>query len=115
MQSHRQRWGQLMRHFLNPELFFNNVNFLEVSALSESWWALDQYARYRTSQCLHIDTFKTLNSCLPETSVAIWNFNDSTNPFTPDMGSAVLSFYDPQNRQWGFRDTIFAKTRRESL
>ncbi|MFM9481275.1 hypothetical protein, partial [Streptomyces scabiei] len=47
----------------NGELFFNDISFTEPALLAETWELLDKYARYRTSQCLHIDTDKPLNAC----------------------------------------------------
>ena len=84
---------------LNLPLFFpqtfNEQSNASAALLSESWFALDQYARYRTSQCLHLDTDKALIACIPKTQTTVWQFDDSTQPFAADFGPAQLSFYDP--------------------
>jgi 2',3'-cyclic-nucleotide 2'-phosphodiesterase (5'-nucleotidase family) len=91
----------------NPELFFSSVSLNDLTPLSESWWSLDQYGRYRTSQCLHIDTDTTLNACKPDEYVTIWNFADEQQPLTADMGPSELTFFDPQASQWWFEDSKF--------
>lgn len=84
---------------LNLALFFpltfNDQANVNVMPLSESWYALDQYARHRTSQCLHIDTATPLSACSPDTQTTVWQFDDSAQPFARDYGPAQLSFYDP--------------------
>lgn len=91
----------------NPELFFESVTFNELTALSESWWSLDQYGRHRTSQCLHIDSDTTLTACTPDEHVSIWNFDDEQQPLTANSGPSELSFFDPQSSQWWLEDSQF--------
>ncbi|CCQ12454.1 5'-nucleotidase [Pseudoalteromonas luteoviolacea B = ATCC 29581] len=92
---------------LNPERFFSAVLYTDPIALSESWWSLDQYARHRTSQCLHIDTETILDACKPDEYVTIWNFNDLTSPFHKDVGPSELAFFDPDNDEWWVEDSQF--------
>ncbi|WP_166109887.1 metallophosphoesterase [Pseudoalteromonas sp. Z9A5] len=95
---------------LNPELFFNGVTFTNIKPIAEAWWLLDQYARFRTTQCLHIDTDTQLNACQDDANVTIWNFDDPENPFTPDFGPSVLSYFDPENENWGPEETVYDTT-----
>ncbi|WP_372759824.1 metallophosphoesterase [Pseudoalteromonas sp.] len=95
---------------LNPELFFNGVTFNDVAPIAEAWWLLDQYARFRTSQCLHIDTDTPLNACQDSANITIWNFTDSSNPLKADFGPSTLSYFDPDNKGWGPEKTRFGST-----
>ncbi|WP_269618543.1 metallophosphoesterase [Zhongshania sp. BJYM1] len=99
---------------LNLALFFpltfNEQSNLSVSSLSETWYALDQYARYRTSQCLHIDTDKALIACSPKTQTTVWQFDDSDQPFAADFGPAQLSFFDPEANASSAAVTRFVST-----
>lgn len=94
----------------NGNLFFSGVTLPTPTELSESWWALDQYARQRTSQCVHIDTNQPLNSCLEDNYVTIWNFNDLDAPFKADFGPSELSYFDPLNKDWGPERSPFVST-----
>ncbi|MBH0016883.1 metallophosphoesterase [Pseudoalteromonas arctica] len=95
---------------LNPDLFFNGVTFSNVEPIAEAWWLLDKYARARTSQCLHLDTDTELYSCNNLANVTVWNFDDPTNPLTPDFGPSVLNYFDPENDGWGPEDTRYETT-----
>ena len=99
---------------LNLPLFFpltfNEETNISAALLSESWFALDQYARYRTSECLHLDTNKTLIACIPKTQTTVWQFNDPGDPFAADYGPAQLSFYDPELNGGSAAVTRFATT-----
>lgn len=94
----------------NGELFFNDISFTEPALLAETWELLDKYARYRTSQCLHIDTDKPLNACQSIDNITIWNFNDASNPFKADYGPSTLNYYDPNTTNWGPRESTFDTT-----
>ena len=94
----------------NSALFFNSVQLPEPQALSESWWALDQYARQRTSQCVHIDSNRPLNSCIADKQVTIWNFDNESTPFVADSGPGELSYYDPLEKNWGPDRSPFVST-----
>jgi len=94
----------------NGELFFNDISFTEPTLLAETWELLDKYARYRTSQCLHIDTDKPLNACQCIDNITIWNFNDASNPFKADYGPSTLNYYDPNTTNWGPRESTFDTT-----
>ncbi|MFY8325492.1 metallophosphoesterase [Pseudoalteromonas sp. ZZD1] len=94
----------------NGELFFNGISFTEPALLAETWELLDKYARYRTSQCLHIDTDKPLNACQSIDNITIWNFNDASNPFKADYGPSTLNYYDPNTTNWGPRESAFDTT-----
>jgi predicted MPP superfamily phosphohydrolase len=95
---------------LNPELFFNGVTLNNVKPIAEAWWLLDQYARFRTTQCLHIDTDTQLNACSDLANITIWNFDDPANPLQADFGPSVLSYFDPEEKQWGPLETRFDTT-----
>ncbi|MBG9998177.1 metallophosphoesterase [Pseudoalteromonas sp. NSLLW24] len=95
---------------LNPDLFFSSVTFNDVKPIAEAWWLLDQYARFRTTQCLHLDTDTQLNACQDVANITTWNFDDPTNPLTPDSGPSVLSYFDPENDGWGPEDTRYETT-----
>ncbi|WP_350636878.1 hypothetical protein, partial [Pseudoalteromonas sp. GW168-MNA-CIBAN-0100] len=82
---------------LNPDLFFNGVTFNDVAPIAEAWWLLDQYARHRTTQCLHIDTNTPLNACQDIANITIWNFDDVSDPLKADLGPSILSYFDPDN------------------
>ena len=94
----------------NAELFFNGITFAEPQLLAETWQLLDQYARQRTSQCLHIDTNTQLNACQNQANVTVWNFNDPSDPLKADYGPSKLSYFDPENSGWGAQDTIYKTT-----
>ncbi|MDN3376966.1 MULTISPECIES: metallophosphoesterase [unclassified Pseudoalteromonas] len=94
----------------NGELFFNDIGFTDPALLAETWELLDKYARYRTSQCLHIDTDKPLNACQSIDNITVWNFNDASNPFKADYGPSTLNYYDPNTTNWGPRESTFDTT-----
>lgn len=94
----------------NSELFFNGVTFAEPQLIAETWQLLDQYARQRTSQCLHIDTNTQLNACQNQANITIWNFNDPSDPFKADYGPSTLSYFDPEESGWGAEETMYAST-----
>ncbi|MGO2074530.1 MAG: metallophosphatase, partial [Pseudoalteromonas sp.] len=96
----------------NSVLFFNNVTLTEPQLLSEAWETLDNYARYRTTQCFHIDTDTQLNSCqdYQENNITIWNFDDPSTPFKADYGLSTLGYFDPDNSNWGVEETVFDTT-----
>lgn len=91
----------------NPELFFEQQLYTNPTALAESWWSLDQYGRYRTSQCLHLDTDTTLNACKRDETVTIWNFNNTESPLAADFGPSELSFFDPAEKNWWLEKSEF--------
>ncbi|MEQ1557693.1 MAG: metallophosphoesterase [Methyloglobulus sp.] len=96
---------------LNPASFFPATTRLtNVAFKSEAWLALDQYARSRTAACLYMDTNNTLPSCQQDTFTTVWNFNDSTQPFLKDRGTAALAYRDTANSGWGPQFTAFAST-----
>ncbi|MBQ4798163.1 metallophosphoesterase [Pseudoalteromonas sp. MMG006] len=95
---------------LNPDLFFNGVTFSNVEVINEAWWLLDQYARFRTSQCLYLDTDNRLFSCDDQNDITVWNFDDENNPLTADYGPSVLSYFDPENTLWGPNKTQYKTT-----
>ena len=95
---------------LNPDLFFNSVTFLNVEPIAEAWWLLDKYARARTSQCLHLDTDTELYSCNNLANVTVWNFDDTNNPLAADFGPSVLSYFDPDETNWGTAETQYSTT-----
>ncbi|MBE3673361.1 metallophosphoesterase [Pseudoalteromonas distincta] len=95
---------------LNPDLFFNSVTFSNVEPIAEAWWLLDKYARARTSQCLHLDTDTELYSCNNLANVTIWNFDDTNNPLAADFGPSVLSYFDPDETNWGTAKTQYSTT-----
>lgn len=95
---------------LNTELFFSGVATPQAEELAESWWLLDNYARFRTSQCLYIDSDKQLNSCIKDDSVTVWNFNNLQHALTPDSGLSELSYFDPEQSNWAQDDIQFATT-----
>ena len=95
---------------LNPELFFNGVTFSNVEPIAEAWWLLDQYARFRTSQCLYLDTNNQLFSCTNEENITVWNFDNTASPLTADFGPSVLSYFDPEEKDWGPEETQYKTT-----
>ena len=96
---------------LNPLSFFpSNPALNNVTFMSETWLALDQYARARNAGCMFLDTDTTLASCLPDTTTTIWNFNDSTQPFKTDRGVATMTYRDTANSGWGPTRTLFIST-----
>lgn len=95
---------------LNPDLFFNSVTLSNVEPIAEAWWLLDKYARARTSQCLHLDTDTELYSCNNLANVTIWNFDDTNNPLAADFGPSVLSYFDPDETNWGTAETQYSTT-----
>ena len=95
---------------LNPELFFSGVTFSNVEAIDEAWWLLDQYARFRTSQCLYLDTDNQLFSCNEQSTVTVWNFDDANSPLAADYGPSVLSYFDPEQTNWGPEETQYNTT-----
>ncbi|MGO2477825.1 MAG: metallophosphoesterase, partial [Pseudoalteromonas sp.] len=94
----------------NGKQFFSNISFSEPVLLAETWELLDKYARYRTSQCLHIDTDKKLYACQSLDNVTVWNFNDASDPFQADYGPSTLNYYDPNSTNWGPEESIFDTT-----
>ncbi len=95
---------------LNPDLFFNSVTFSNVEPIAEAWWLLDKYARARTSQCLHLDTDTELYSCNNLANVTVWNFDDINNPLAADFGPSILSYFDPDETNWGTAETQYSTT-----
>lgn len=97
---------------LNAEMFFSGVKFQGVTALSETWWALDRYARERTRNCLHIDSDTPLNveACESGMSITTWNFDDTVQPFAAESGPSTLAYFDPGNSNWGDENTRFLST-----
>ncbi|NMF48954.1 metallophosphatase [Pseudoalteromonas arctica] len=95
---------------LNPDLFFNSVIFSNVEPIAEAWWLLDKYARARTSQCLHLDTDTELYSCNNLANVTVWNFDDTNNPLAADFGPSILSYFDPDETNWGTTETQYSTT-----
>ncbi|MFN0301495.1 MAG: metallophosphoesterase [Burkholderiales bacterium] len=97
---------------LNPSSFFpSNPTLTNVAWKSETWLALDNYARARTADCKYLDTDTTLPSCLPDTSITtIWNFDEQTQPFKTDSGGATVTYRDPANTGWGPTRTQFVST-----
>lgn len=95
---------------LNTDLFFNAIAPTQINELAESWWILDRYARFRTSQCLYIDSDKQLSACKTDDSVTVWNFNNPEQPLAADFGIAELSYFDPNERNWTQKDIQYANT-----
>ncbi|GAA78620.1 metallophosphoesterase [Pseudoalteromonas sp. BSi20495] len=95
---------------LNPDLFFNSVTFSNIEPIAEAWWLLDKYARFRTSQCLHLDTDTELYSCSNVANVTVWNFEDANNPLAADFGPSVLNYFDPDETNWGTDETQYNTT-----
>jgi 5'-nucleotidase / UDP-sugar diphosphatase len=96
---------------LNPTSFFPPATtLLSVDFKSETWFALDQYARSRTAACMYMDTNNVLPSCQQDTSTTVWNFNDTNQPFLKDRGTAALAYRDTLNSGWGPQFTTFATT-----
>ena len=95
---------------LNPDLFFNSVTFSNVEPIAEAWWLLDKYARARTSQCLHLDSDTELYSCNNLANVTVWNFDDTNNPLAADFGPSILSYFDPDETNWGTAETQYSTT-----
>jgi len=95
---------------LNPDLFFNSVTFSNVEPIAEAWWLLDKYARFRTSQCLHLDTDTELYSCSNLANVTVWNFDDANNPLVADFGPSILNYFDPDETNWGTAETQYSTT-----
>lgn len=96
---------------LNPTTYFSWTPPLTgVAFQSETWSALDQYARSRTAGCMYLDSDNTLPSCLPDTDTTVWNFNDPANPFKSDRGVATLAYRDPSATGWGPTRTAFVLT-----
>ncbi|MBB3046784.1 putative MPP superfamily phosphohydrolase [Litorivivens lipolytica] len=77
----------------NIPLFFNNLAQPEYTFLSEVWESLDQYARHRTTNCLYLDSDRTLSSCTPDTVTTTWQFNNALQPFLADSGPSGLGYY----------------------
>ena len=88
---------------LNMPRFFSNVAQAEASFLSEAWESMDNYARYRTSECRYLDNDLTLYACTEDTLTTSWQFYDDDDPLRADGGPSSLSFY-----QQGSADTAFA-------
>jgi 2',3'-cyclic-nucleotide 2'-phosphodiesterase (5'-nucleotidase family) len=96
---------------LNPASFFSlNPGLTNVSFMSESWSALDQYGRARTTGCMYLDTDTTLPSCVPDTRTTVWNFDDAVQPFKIDRGVATMNYRDPANSGWGPQRTQYPLT-----
>jgi 2',3'-cyclic-nucleotide 2'-phosphodiesterase (5'-nucleotidase family) len=96
---------------LNIAMFFQGLPERTATALSETWFALDQYARNRTSQCLHIDTDTQLAACAAKDRTTIWQFDNNATPLAADSGSSVLSFYDPSKNGGSLNKTSFDTTK----
>lgn len=94
----------------NGELFFGSANLMNPTLLAEAWAVLDNYARFRTTQCMYIDSDDILNACKVDDSITIWNFDNPTAPFEADSGPGVLSYYDPESDNWGNEKTQFKTT-----
>jgi 2',3'-cyclic-nucleotide 2'-phosphodiesterase (5'-nucleotidase family) len=87
---------------LNPSSFFSsNPSLNKVAFMSETWLALDQYARARTAVCMHLDSDTALPACVPNSIATIWNFDDPTQPFKTASGVATMSYRDTANTGWG--------------
>ncbi|MCJ8270218.1 MAG: metallophosphatase, partial [Psychrosphaera sp.] len=96
---------------LNPlVLFGEGVDYKSVAFASESYWALEQYAHNRTSECKYFDSETALQSCQREQMRSVWTFIDSENPFKTDKGPGVLSYRDPDQTGWGKENTQFKTT-----
>ena len=94
---------------LNPLSFFTST-LSNVVFKAETWAALDQYARARAAGCVYLDTDTTLPSCLPDTLTTIWNFDDSTQRFKTDRGTATMGYRDTTGSGWGPVRTQFVVT-----
>ncbi|WP_394192128.1 metallophosphoesterase [Pseudoalteromonas atlantica] len=94
----------------NGDLFFGNVTLNDPTLLAEAWAILDNYARFRTSQCLYIDVDEVLSACKVDDSITIWNFDNPETPLIADTGPAVLNYYDPESDNWGDEKTQFKTT-----
>ncbi len=96
---------------LNPLIKFGEgVDYKAVAFGSESYWALEQYGRNRTSDCKYFDSETALQSCQREQMRSVWTFSDSANPFKTDKGPGALSYRDPGQTGWGEQNTVFGMT-----
>ena len=94
---------------LNPTAFFGEGETLQqVNFMSETWYAIDKYVRYRSSQCLFVDSDETLPSCNPDISTSAWDFSNQQQPLTAHIGPGQLSFFDPDNTSWEQQSISFA-------
>lgn len=87
----------------HPQEMFPDLelDFSSNQRLGEAWWLIEQYARQRTAQCLHLDTSNELYSCVADKYVTIWNFDDLENTFKADSGPAKLSeFKDTDEKDY---------------
>jgi len=50
-----------------------------------------------------------LKSYHPPSGQTVWNFDYPIKPFTASIGTATLSYFDPDNTGWGPGQTVFAK------
>ena len=94
---------------LNPLTYFTSA-LSNVTFKSETWLALDQYARSRNAACVYLDTDTPLPSCQPDTMTTIWNFDDSAQRFKTDRGVATLGYRDTTGSNWGPSRTTFPVT-----
>lgn len=96
---------------LHPEYFFGEgIQYETTSFASESWLALDKYARSRNNQCLYLDVEQPLLSCDPTIATSTWSFNNEAQPLAADTGPAMLQFYDPQQSNWHQQQVTFVST-----
>ena len=96
---------------LHPAIFFDpGLRLQNVRPRTETWRALDQYAKQRSKACLYLDSDRSLPSCEPDTHTTVWSFDDPENPFLADQGTATLGYRDPLQTGWGSRLTKFKTT-----
>lgn len=93
---------------LHPERFFSATpRFSSPQPLSETWWALDRYARYRHAACLYFDSDTKPPSCRTDKQISVWQFSDPTQPFKAQTGTALMAFHDPNQTGWSTSSTLF--------
>ncbi len=100
---------------LNLALFFDITGDKNPTALYESWFALDKYARERTLNCVHLDTETRLNACQNQDPSTAWQFDDANAPLSPLRGEAELRYFDPDNNQDTAEKTRFVNTQTEGI
>lgn len=93
---------------LNPALFFTDVSFDNTTALNDSWRVIEEYGRYRTSQCLHLDSDTQLNACKEDEFITVWQFDNSEDPFLADYGPSTMKLFNPENKSYS-DEVIFKK------
>lgn len=81
-------------------MFFTDVSFDNTTALNDSWRVIEEYGRYRTSQCLHLDSDTQLNACKEDEFITVWQFDNSEDPFLADYGPSTMKLFNPENKSY---------------